>query len=246
MRYDEQNSKNGVCPVMLWSSGGIEPKNEIDSGMMPPPTTLPLSVRRPSSTGTILPDALSPSNVVTALKTEIVDENSQNSMGANDGNSNDYEGRSPDPGALYGPKIHGPNIELMDESSNLSMIVNENSMDMTSVYPSSGHSGSLLMPAVHAANELSAKVAAVQLHQFVNGGSGEAQTQVSPAQTVQNVQKFLENNVPSGLFTTATNGNVSTSTTTGPGIFSQVGFYFFFFCKQRKPAFIFSLSLICP
>ncbi|XP_059619385.1 nuclear factor of activated T-cells 5 isoform X2 [Phlebotomus argentipes] len=222
VRYDEQNSKNAVCPVMLWSATGIEPKNEIDSGMMPPPTTLPLSVRRPSSTGAILPDTLSPSSVVAGLKTEIVDENSQNSMGATDCNSNDYDGRSPDAGVLYGTKMHATNIELMDESSNLSMIVNENSMDMSSVYPTTGHAGSLLMPAVHAANELSAKVAAVQLHQFVNAGSTEAQTQISPAQTVQSVQKFLENNVSGGLFTTAPVGNVSTSSTTGAGIFSQI------------------------
>ncbi|GAB0094422.1 NFAT [Sergentomyia squamirostris] len=222
VRYDEQNSKNGVCPVMIWSGATIEPKNEIDSDMMPPPTTLPLGVRRPSSTGAILPDSLSPSAVVAGLKTEIIDENSQNSMGATETNSNDYDGRSPDGGSLYGPKMHTSNIELMDESSNLSMIVNENSMDM-GVYPAP-HPQSLLMPAVHAANELSAKVAAVQLQQFVNAGSAaDTQTQVTPAQRVQTVQKFLESNVSSGLFGTEATGAVSTvPSTTGAGIFSQI------------------------
>lgn len=60
---------------MMWTT--LEPKCEIDSGMMPPPSILPLTVRRSSSAGTILAEQLSPLNT---LKTELMDENSQGSM----------------------------------------------------------------------------------------------------------------------------------------------------------------------
>lgn len=83
--------------MVLWGSGvPIEPKHEIDSGMMPPPATLPLGVgRRPSTSNSaiitaaaavaaaanaaagVTTDQIQSSSI--GLKTEIIDENSQNS-----------------------------------------------------------------------------------------------------------------------------------------------------------------------
>ncbi|XP_037921540.1 nuclear factor of activated T-cells 5 isoform X4 [Hermetia illucens] len=78
-RFVENTTTNSrqPCPVpMLWSSNlNMEPKHEIDSGMMPPPTTLPLAVRRPSTSGNVLADQLTQ----IGLKTEILDESSQSS-----------------------------------------------------------------------------------------------------------------------------------------------------------------------
>lgn len=54
----------------------MEPINEIDSGMMPPPSTLPLSVRRPSSAGNLLVEQISPP----LMKTELNDDSSQSSL----------------------------------------------------------------------------------------------------------------------------------------------------------------------
>lgn len=54
----------------------MEPIHEIDSGMMPPPSTLPLSVRRPSSAGTLLGEQTSPP----IMKTELTDDSSQSSL----------------------------------------------------------------------------------------------------------------------------------------------------------------------
>lgn len=66
--------------LMLWGHQIIQPKNELDSGMMPPPSiTLPMSARRPSLSGMITctgADHVSPP----LLKTEMMDESSQNSL----------------------------------------------------------------------------------------------------------------------------------------------------------------------
>lgn len=66
--------------LMLWGHQIIQPKNELDSGMMPPPSiTLPMSARRPSLSGMITctaTDHVSPP----LLKTEMMDESSQNSL----------------------------------------------------------------------------------------------------------------------------------------------------------------------
>lgn len=60
---------------MIWTPS-MEPIHEIDSGMMPPPSTLPLSVRRPSSAGNLLGEQISPP----LMKTELSDESSQSSL----------------------------------------------------------------------------------------------------------------------------------------------------------------------
>lgn len=65
---------------MLWANHLKETSNKIDAGIMPPPaTTLPLNIRRTSLTGLLScgsADQTSPP----ILKSEILDENSQNSI----------------------------------------------------------------------------------------------------------------------------------------------------------------------
>lgn len=72
---DSSNHSNPACPLMIWTTS-MEPIHEIDSGMMPPPSTLPLSVRRPSSAGNMLGEQTSPP----LMKTELNDESSQSSL----------------------------------------------------------------------------------------------------------------------------------------------------------------------
>lgn len=113
----------------------MQPINELDSGMMPPPSTMPLSVRRPSAAGVMCNDQqqISP----TMLKSEIMDENSQGSqpdMMNQDSmdrisNENSMDGSSPIKDLQYGQqqRIHRKHsIELMDGNS---MMVNSNSSD---------------------------------------------------------------------------------------------------------------------
>lgn len=74
------NTSSNGSSLMIWASQLNEPKNERDAGMMPPPTTtLPLNIRRSSLTGMLScssTDQISPP----ILKSEIIDENSQNSI----------------------------------------------------------------------------------------------------------------------------------------------------------------------
>lgn len=56
----------------------MEPMHQLDSGMMPPPSTLPLAVRRPSSTGNVL--LLEQIITSPLLKAELMEENSQGSL----------------------------------------------------------------------------------------------------------------------------------------------------------------------
>lgn len=66
--------------LMLWGHPIIQPKNELDSGMMPPPSmTMPMNARRPSLSGIMgcgSVDHISPP----LMKTELIDENSQSSI----------------------------------------------------------------------------------------------------------------------------------------------------------------------
>lgn len=87
-----KNASSTCNTLMLWANHLKETSNKIDAGIMPPPsTTLPLNMRRSSLTGLMscgLNDQTSPP----ILKSEIIDENSQNSLlSANgDNNSMDY------------------------------------------------------------------------------------------------------------------------------------------------------------
>lgn len=85
------NTPSTCNTLMLWANHLKETSNKIDAGIMPPPsTTLPLNIRRTSLTGLMscgLNDQTSPP----ILKSEILDENSQNSLlSANGDNSIDY------------------------------------------------------------------------------------------------------------------------------------------------------------
>lgn len=77
-----KTSPSPCSTLMLWANQLKEP-NKIDAGMMPPPaTTLPLNIRRSSLTGLLScnsTDQTSPP----ILKSEIMDESSQNSILSN-------------------------------------------------------------------------------------------------------------------------------------------------------------------
>lgn len=86
-----KNAPSSCNTLMLWANHLKETSNKIDAGIMPPPsTTLPLNIRRTSLTGLMscgLNDQTSPP----ILKSEILDENSQNSLlSANGDSSMDY------------------------------------------------------------------------------------------------------------------------------------------------------------
>lgn len=68
--------------LMLWGHQIIQPKNELDSGMMPPPSiTMPMSARRPSLSGMITCNGTGGDHVSPPLlKTEMMDEGSQSSL----------------------------------------------------------------------------------------------------------------------------------------------------------------------
>lgn len=128
MRFNDESS-NSACSMMIWNPS-IEPINEIDSGMMPPPSTLPLSVRRPSSSGTLMADQITSP----LLKAEIMDESSQgsipdamnhDSMDRMPGsNENSLDG-SPIKDMQFVQRIRKHSIDIMDTNS---MMVNENMM----------------------------------------------------------------------------------------------------------------------
>ncbi|XP_019846126.2 nuclear factor of activated T-cells 5 isoform X3 [Bactrocera dorsalis] len=74
----------GGAGAVLWPAG-TETKQEIDSGMMPPPITtqMPMGVRRPSlptATPMLTDQQLVRLNVADTLKTELIDETSQSSL----------------------------------------------------------------------------------------------------------------------------------------------------------------------
>lgn len=75
-----KNAPDTCQTLMLWANHLKETSNKIDAGIMPPPaTTLPLNIRRTSLTGLLScgsADQTSPP----ILKSEIMDENSQNSI----------------------------------------------------------------------------------------------------------------------------------------------------------------------
>ncbi|XP_018784835.1 PREDICTED: nuclear factor of activated T-cells 5 isoform X5 [Bactrocera latifrons] len=74
----------GGAGAVLWPAG-TETKQEIDSGMMPPPITtqMPMGVRRPSlptATPMLTDQQLVRLNVADTLKTELIDDTSQSSL----------------------------------------------------------------------------------------------------------------------------------------------------------------------
>lgn len=75
---------------MLWANHLKETSNKIDAGIMPPPSTLPLNIRRTSLTG-LMSCGVADQSSPPILKAEILDENSQNSLlSANGDNSLEY------------------------------------------------------------------------------------------------------------------------------------------------------------
>lgn len=86
-----KNAPSTCNTLMLWANHLKETSNKIDAGIMPPPsTTLPLNIRRTSLTG-LMSCGISDQTSPPILKSEIIDENSQNSLLSGNGdNSMDY------------------------------------------------------------------------------------------------------------------------------------------------------------
>ncbi|XP_028893928.2 nuclear factor of activated T-cells 5 isoform X2 [Zeugodacus cucurbitae] len=79
------DTTNALAPAGAGWPAGTETKQEIDSGMMPPPITtqMPMGVRRPSlptATPMLTDQQLVRMNVADTLKTELIDESSQSSL----------------------------------------------------------------------------------------------------------------------------------------------------------------------
>lgn len=75
-----KNAPATCSTLMLWANHLKETSNKIDAGIMPPPaTTLPLNIRRSSLTG-LLTCGTNDQTSPPLLKSEIMDENSQNSI----------------------------------------------------------------------------------------------------------------------------------------------------------------------
>lgn len=76
-----KNAPSTCTTLMLWANHLKETSNKIDAGIMPPPaTTLPLNIRRTSLTGLLSGCGSSDQTSPPILKSEIMDENSQNSI----------------------------------------------------------------------------------------------------------------------------------------------------------------------
>lgn len=157
----------------------MEPKSELDSGMMPPPSGL-LTVRRASS-NTILSDQLGCS-----LKSELLDDSSQTSLIIDAVGSDSMDGRysgsnenSVDATTmkeiLFGPlKIRKSSLEIIDEDSNMSMVMTERSINVS---PINDFSDSR-MNSIHKEMEMNVE----QKQHFVQmqGFSNNAQTTILP------------------------------------------------------------------
>lgn len=75
-----KNTPDSCSTLMLWANHLKETSNKIDAGIMPPPaTTLPLNIRRSSLSG-LLSCGVAEQSSPPILKSEILDENSQNSI----------------------------------------------------------------------------------------------------------------------------------------------------------------------
>lgn len=127
------DESGGSTASSLWNQNS-EPKSEIDSGMMPPPSLPPITVRRASLVSNMTNDQISPP--ICGLKAELMDENSQNSMGS-DQNSRDRFPSSNEnsiDNSMYSlDKRRDSAIDMMEENSNMSIIVNDNTMDVSSL-----------------------------------------------------------------------------------------------------------------
>lgn len=114
IRYTDQSSNSAG---MLWSSS-VSPIEEIDAGMMPPPSILPPNVRHSSLSGTMIDmqSQISPP----VLKSELLDETSQGSQPDLMINQNSMDGIPSNDNSLDGSK---DNIQYMSPQHQRAMMV---------------------------------------------------------------------------------------------------------------------------
>ncbi|XP_037029005.1 nuclear factor of activated T-cells 5 isoform X2 [Bradysia coprophila] len=184
---DSSNHSNPACPLMIWTTS-MEPIHEIDSGMMPPPSTLPLSVRRPSSAGNMLGEQISPP----LMKTELNDESSQSSLP--DTMNHDALDRmtinenSMDGSAYVTHRIRKRSIDIMDSNSMMGTPVEMLIHDSNSLGGFASRDSQLsMMPSPEIVDlRIKQEQMAAQLHQFELANKVEADLN-------QSVNKFLSN-----------------------------------------------------
>lgn len=114
VRYTDQSSNSAG---MLWSSS-VSPIDEIDAGMMPPPTILPPNVRHSSLSGTMID--MQPQISPPVLKSELLDETSQGSQPDLMINQNSMDGMPSNDNSLDGGK---DNIHYMSPQHQRAMMV---------------------------------------------------------------------------------------------------------------------------
>lgn len=127
----------------MWKTN-VEPKNEIDSDMMPPPCGLPLTIRRSSSAGNIVQDQLSPK--MNNLKAELLDENSQNSIVENLNNESvdrypvnsetsvKVNNSSTIKDILFNqPELRKHTLDITENNTNIPIISNDNNMEVNQI-----------------------------------------------------------------------------------------------------------------
>lgn len=172
----------------------MEPIHEIDSGMMPPPSTLPLSVRRPSSAGNMLGEQISPP----LMKTELNDESSQSSLP--DTMNHDAMDRmtinenSMDGAGYVSHRIRKRSIDIMDSNSMMGTPVEMLIHDSNSMGGFATRDSQMsLMPSPEIVDlRIKQEQMAAQLHQFELANKVEADLN-------QSVNKFLSNLETSSL-----------------------------------------------
>lgn len=165
----------------------MEPIHEIDSGMMPPPSTLPLSVRRPSSAGNLLGEQISPP----LMKTELNDDSSQSSLP--DTMNHDALDRmsinenSMDGSAYVQHRIRKRSIDIMDSNSMMSTPVLLHDSNSLSGFTSRDAQISLMQTPEIVDLRIKQEQMAAQLHQF------ELAASKADVELNQSVNKFLSN-----------------------------------------------------
>lgn len=219
----------------LWNQSS-EPKSEIDSGMMPPPLLPPITARRPSLVGSMSNDQISPPNC--GLKAEMMDENSQNSMGSDQNSMDRFPGsneNSIDTSMYTMVKRRNSTIDMMEENSNMSIIVNDNTMDVGVLHMNQFNNNRIeMMPTANDLKVLDLCVKqeeiAAQIQNLVQNNQNQMLSDLNALKnsTVNQLNTHME--APSIYNTNHTNSNVvfapnmisTTSTTTSPTIYENM------------------------
>lgn len=220
MIYTDETSNSSSHSIILWNNMDI--KNGLDSGMMPPPSVLPTITRRASG------NLLSASDQM-AVKAELLDENSRTSMTTD---SMDRFPNAIDTGIEQNQSLFSShsNIELIEDDTNISMIVNNsNTMEgISSGFPThNNHISGLKVMDLRVKQEqlitnnlnVNNNCPNLSIDQFVDNNSVSSILSSSPTQSdvekfipnlseVNHAQLIATNNVVNNLF-----GNTTTNST---------------------------------